>query len=105
MKTLRRFGQLDYLNRQISEAYNDLLEKALEPYGINRNNVGENVNRVVIHLHTPICSPILNMYDFYIDNKYAFSIQINYCREDAVPDTTIMIEVKVLKGENKNAEN
>lgn len=100
MKTLRRFNQLDSLKRQISEAYNDLLEKELEPYGINRNNVGENVNRVVIHLHTPIYSPILNMYDFYIDKKYAFSIQINYCREDAVPDTTIMIEVKVLKGEN-----
>lgn len=98
METLRRFNQLDSLKRQISEAYNDLLEKALEPYGIYRNNVGENVNRVVIHLHTPICSPILNIYDFYIDNKYAFSIQIKYCREDVALDTTISIEVKVLKG-------
>lgn len=58
----------DRIAKEISDSYDNFIFSLLEPYGINRENVGDWVGRLLI---------LVDNYEtkhFYIDGEYVFSI-------------------------------
>lgn len=57
------------------QAYDEFLEKAFEPYGINRKNIAEMRNRITAIRHEHIGDQFQTIEEFYIDGKFAFTIK------------------------------
>lgn len=64
----------DKICKESVEIYDDILQKALLPYGITKENVKENLDRVIVEKFEHGCIPGIFRDDYYIDGKYAFSI-------------------------------
>lgn len=93
---------LSSMDRKISESYEDLLEKALEPYGISRQNIAENAHRVTVYQCQSITDLFRVIEDVHIDGKYAFSIQKTLRYEERAPGVMAMVaDVGIVKGETK----
>lgn len=89
------------IEHRISEAYKTFLEKALEPYGINRQNIAETANRVFIISHQSVGALYQTIEDFYIDERYVFTIKKTLrCKERATGDISMITDLEIVKGES-----
>lgn len=89
------------INRKINESYDEFLEKALESYSINRQNIVKNAHRITVYQRMPATDLFHETEDVYIDNQYAFSIQRTLRYEERAPGVMAMVvDVKIVKGES-----
>ena len=89
------------IDHKISESYYEFLEKALECYGINRQNIVKNAHRITVYQRMSVIDPFQATEDVYIDEQYAFSIQKTLRYEERAPGVIAMVaDVKIVKGEN-----
>ena len=87
-------------NKEV-ETYDQFLEKALEPYGINRQNIAETADRVMTIRRHSITDSFRSIEDFFIDERYAFSVHKILRYEERAPGVMAMVmDIRILKGEN-----
>lgn len=92
---------ISFMDRKINESYSELLEKALESYGINRQNIIENAHRITAYQRMSVTNPFQATEDVYIDGQYAFSIQKALRYEERASGVMAMVaDVKIVKGES-----
>lgn len=85
------------IDRKISGDYDKLLKIALEPYGINKENIKDEGRRVNVIFRHLTGDHFQTSDDFYIDGAYAFSIQKTF-----IPGiSTMKVIVELVKGGNK----
>lgn len=83
------------VERDVREQYMRLLEDALAPYGISKENVFSEGRRVRILQEFDYRDPFVTTDTYYIDGKYAFSI-VKSRRYDK---NCIFVDVKLVKGD------
>lgn len=87
------------IDRVITEQYENLLENALKPYGIDKSNIIKNAHRVAVVCHHSVCDFFQTSNDYYIDGTYAFSIQKILTAEN----NRMSIDIKIAEKEKYHA--
>lgn len=91
------------MHNKIDETYESLLEKAFEPYGINRENIIENAHRITVYHRQAVSDLFRTIDDIHIDGEYAFSIQKTLRYEEQAPGVMAMTaDVGIVRGEKND---
>lgn len=70
------FKNFDKIHYDFCKQVDDYLEEQLRPYGIAKENIEKEKDRVRINMFGTV-NPFVKVYDVFIDNDYKFSIRVS----------------------------